>query len=151
MSRQGIGRCMALLLVAFLLVSFAAVEEKTPPSQGTAALLLPHESLSASQQCKKGVRFEDIYECYIIIDVEVSDYMVDAFEQIECEDFMSIVARAKKCHMAFTPVYETNLYDDEGVRYKLYFSSSCRYFRIDSNYFRLTNRQARQMKRLLAV
>lgn len=97
----------------------------------------------------KNTRFEDFYECYIIIEVESSPYLADEFEQIDCEDFMSIIARAKWGHNAFTPAFELNLYDDEGVRYKLYFSKSCRFFRIDSNYFRLSKRQARLIKSML--
>lgn len=97
---------------------------------------------------KKAPRFGDLYECYIITDVEVSDYDADDYEQIDCEEFMSIIARAKKSHTGFEPAKEVNLYDDEGIRYRLYVSRSGRFFRIDSNYFRLNNRQA---KRLLHI
>lgn len=109
------------------------------------------KGITIDREDTKKPRFEDFYECYIIIDVEVSPYQDDEFEQVDCEDFMSIVARAKRCYFSFVTAFEVNLYDDEEVRYKLYFSKNCRYFRIDGNYFRLTKKQARQMKRLFSI
>ena len=94
-------------------------------------------------------RFHDLYECYIITDVEISPYQEDDYEQVDCEDFMDIIAHAKLWHTAFAVETEVNLYDDEGIRYKLYISRNCRYFRIDSNYFRLSRRNARRLKGII--
>ncbi len=93
--------------------------------------------------------FSDLYECYIITDVEVSDYQENDYEQVDCEEFMAIIAKAKLAHTTFAVDKEANLYDDEGVRYKLYISRNCRYFRIDSNYFLLQKRYARRLKALI--
>ncbi len=95
-------------------------------------------------------RFEDFYECYIITDVEISDYGAGEYEQIDCDEFMDLVARARYYRKgAFFPDKELNLYDDEGVRYKLYLSRSRTLFRVDSDCFRLTRSQRRQLQQLL--
>lgn len=90
-------------------------------------------------------RFGDLYEVYIITDVEFSEYRADDFEQIDCEEIMAVISKAKRDVMSFEPGWEMNLYDDEGIRYRLFLSRSCRFMRIDSNYFRLTRRQAKQL------
>ena len=94
-------------------------------------------------------RFEDMYECYIIIDVEVSDYDEDEFDQVDCEEFMSIIARAKLSNLAFEPAKKVNLYDDDGIRYNIFNSRSGSLLRIDSNYFQLNRRQAKRLQRLI--
>ncbi|MBP5515538.1 MAG: hypothetical protein J6X86_01185 [Bacteroidales bacterium] len=98
---------------------------------------------------KKTPRFEDMYDCYIITDIEASPYNEDEFEQIDCDDFMEIIARAKLSNKEFVPYTKVNLYDDEGIRYRLYISKSARYFRIDGNYFRLTRSQAKRLTRTI--
>ena len=96
-------------------------------------------------------RFVDLYDCYIITDVEVSDYQEDDYEQVDCEEFMAIISRAKLANTAFAVSKEVNLYDDEGIRYKLDLSRNCRYLRVDSNYFRLSKRNARRLKVLIGL
>lgn len=98
---------------------------------------------------KRAPRFEDLYECYIITDVEVSDYQMDEFDQVDYEEFMSLIARAKRDYISFVPAKEVNLYDDDGIRYRLYINKSCRYFRIDGNYFKLNKARSRRLKELL--
>ena len=96
-------------------------------------------------------RFEDLYECYIIVDAEVSDYQGDDYEQIDYEDFLSSIRRARRAYISFVPAKEVRLYDDEGVRYMVYISKSCRFLRIDSNYFKLSKRQSKRLKYLLGA
>ena len=110
-----------------------------------AALLL----LGLTSSTKRVPRFEEMYECYIITDVEVSDYQADDFEQVDYEEFMSAIARARRAYIGFVPAKEVNLYDDDGVRYRMYISASYRFFRIDSNYFKLSCSQARRLKNLI--
>ena len=94
-------------------------------------------------------RFEDLYDCYIIVDAEVSDYQADDFEQIDYEEFLSTVRRARRAYIGFVPAKEVRLYDDEGVRYMMYISKTCRFMRIDSNYFKLNKRQSKRLKHLI--
>jgi len=94
-------------------------------------------------------RFEDLYECYIIVDAEVSDYQTDDYEQIDYEDFLSSIRRARRAYISFFPAKEVRLYDDEGVRYMVYISKNCRFLRIDSNYFKLNKRQSKRLKLLV--
>ena len=96
-------------------------------------------------------RFEDLYECYIIVDAEVSDYQADDYEQIDYEDFLSTVRRARRAYIGFVPAKEVRLYDDDGVRYMMYISKTCRFMRIDSNYFKLSKRQSKHLKYLLGA
>jgi hypothetical protein len=98
----------------------------------------------------KHTRFGDMYDCYIITDAEVTLYDDgEEYDQIDCEDFMSIIERGKLSHTAFSSHWIVNLYDDEGIRYKLYISRNCRYFRVDSNYFYLSRLQARALLHIL--
>ena len=94
-------------------------------------------------------RFEDLYECYIIVDAEVSDYQADDFEQIDYEEFLSTVRRARRAYIGFVPAKEVRLYDDEGVRYMMYISKTYRFMRIDSNCFKLNKRQSKRLKHLI--
>lgn len=100
---------------------------------------------------KRAPRFEDLYECYIIIDAEVSNYEEDDFEQVDYEELMSIISRAKRSFGGFVPAKEVHLFDDEGIRYRMYVSSSFRFIRIDSNYFKLSKSRAKRLKKLIAV
>ena len=96
--------------------------------------------------CKHTTRFGDLYDCYIITDAEVALYDEDdEYDQVDCEELMSIIEKGKLSHIAFPSHWLVNLYDDEGIRYKLYISRNCRNFRVDSNYFRLSRRQARAL------
>lgn len=94
-------------------------------------------------------RFGDLYDCYIIIDAEVAEYKTDDFEQVDCDDVMALVARARYANTAFLPRWQINLYDDDGIRYMLYVSKSCRFVRIDSNYFKLSRRDSKRLLKLL--
>ena len=131
-----------------------ALEESTPSvtPHGSVVILLKHCGILAAILLlvpllisARAPRFGDLYEVYIITDVEVSEYHADDFEQIDCEEVMAIIAKAKVYNLSFEPAWEMNLYDDEGIRYRLYLSKSCRFLRIDSNYFRLSKRQAKTL------
>lgn len=111
------------------------------------AVLLP---LLTSFQ-KRGPRLDEMYSLYIIIDAEASGYDNDEFEQIDYEDFLSAIHRARIVYIAFEPAFQVNLFDDDGIRYSVYVSRSCRYIRIDSNYFKLSKRAAKQLNRLLTA
>lgn len=111
------------------------------------AMLLP---LLTSFQ-KRGPRLDDMYSLYIIVDAEVSDYQGDDYEQIDYEEFLSAVRRARRAFVSFVPAKEVRLYDDEGVRYMMYISKSCRFLRIDSNYFKVSKRQSKRLKYLTNV
>ena len=93
-------------------------------------------------------RLGDLYDCYIIVDAEFTEDG-EAFEQVDYEDLLNIVVRAKRSHIAFEPRWQVNLYDDDGIRYHLYVSKTATFLRIDSNYFRLSNRQSRRLRHLL--
>ncbi len=81
-----------------------------------------------------------MYECRIITDVEVSEYGVDEYEQVECDDFMRVIAKGRHEQLSFYPAWEANLYDDDGMRYKIYISQTGTFFRIDGDSFRLPRR-----------
>ena len=95
-------------------------------------------------------RFEDIYECYVITDAEASYYdNEDEFEQIDYEEFLDAVRRARYKPVAFERAWQVNLYDDDGIRYNLSVSRSCRFVRVDANSFQLSRRAAKRLKRIL--
>ncbi len=110
------------------------------------AVLLP---LLTSFQ-KRGPRLDEMYSLYIIVDAEASGYDGDEFEQVDHEEFMSAISRARIAYIAFEPAYQVNLFDDYGIRYSVYVSRSCRYLRIDSNYFKLSRRAANRLHHLLS-
>lgn len=95
-------------------------------------------------------RFEDNYDCFIIVDVEVSPYGEDEFEQIDCDIFMETIARGKHVPIAFRPDYEANLYDDDGVRYKLYLSKSCTYISVGSDTYKLSKSRRKTLHDLIS-
>lgn len=118
-----------------------------------------------SMQMKRAPRFGDMYDCYIIIDAEVSPYSMyrsqersdlvteiveveENYEQIDYEELMDVLERGRFVYAGFLPAWRLQLYDDEGVRYRIYVSKSCRFFRIDGNYFKLTRNQAKKLKSL---
>ncbi|MBO7488814.1 MAG: hypothetical protein J6T88_00900 [Bacteroidales bacterium] len=115
------------------------------------SLLLLPMALMLTSSSEQVPRFEDLYECYIIVDAEVSDYQGDDYEQIDYEEFLSAVRRARRAFVSFVPAKEVRLYDDEGVRYMMYISKSCRFLRIDSNYFKVSKRQSKRLKYLTNV
>ena len=98
----------------------------------------------------KTPRFGDLYDCYIIADVEASLYEDDNFYLVDSEEVMTIVEHARKGYLEFVPRYQLNLYDDEGIRYVIYLSRTCTLLRIDSNCFRFSARHARRLRRLLS-
>ncbi len=110
------------------------------------AVLLP---LLTSFQ-KRGPRLDEIYSLYIIVDAEATGYDNNEFEQIDYEKLLSSIDRARIAHIAFAPAYQVNLFDDYGIRYSIYVSRSCRYLRIDSNYFKLKRSAANRLHRLLS-
>ena len=110
------------------------------------AVLLP---LLTSFQ-KRGPRLDEMYSLYIIVDAEASGYDGDEFEQIDYEEFLSSIRRARIAYIAFEPAYQVNLFDDYGIRYSVYVSRTCRYLRIDSNYFKLKRSAANRLHRLLS-
>lgn len=93
-------------------------------------------------------RFGDIYDCFVIIDAEVSERGAD-YEQVDYEELLSIVSHARLHYISFEPRWQVNLYDDEGVRYHLYVSRNGTFLRIDSNLFRLSSRKAKKLRKLL--
>ena len=105
--------------------------------------------LLVSGSTKRTPRFEDLYECYIIVDAEASGYDDDEFEQIDYEDFLSIIHRSRLVYIGFEPAWQVNLFDDYDIRYSIYVSRSCRFIRIGTNYFKLSRRCARRLKVLL--
>ncbi len=128
-----------------------AVEGPVAPAttaKGTFAPAAPH--LKAYEQplsmSKRKPRFEDLYECYIIVDVAYALAGEEDQEQLDRDEVLPLLAQAKYGHTAFEPAYELFLYDDEGVRYIVYVSSNCRHLRIDSNYFTLSRSRARRLK-----
>ena len=112
-------------------------------------LLLVTLLLTLTSFQKRGPRFDEMYDTYIIVDAEASGYDDDEFEQIDYEDFLSIIHRASLVYIAFEPAWQVNLFDDYGIRYSVYISRSCRFIRIDSNYFKLSRRGGRRLKALL--
>ena len=120
-----------------------------------------------SSQHKRTPRFGDMYDCYIIVDAEVSPYssysspqrsdlateiveVEEEYEQVEYEDLMDILKRGRYVHAGFLPAWRVQLYDDDGVRYRLYVSRSCRFFRIDGNYFKLSYNNAKKLKAIFS-
>ena len=118
-----------------------------------------------SMQQKRTPRFGDMYDCYVIVDAEVSPYSVyrapersdlatetveveEEYEQVDYEELMDILARGRYIHAGFLPSWRIQLYDDDGVRYRVYVSRSCRFFRIDGNYFKLSRKQSQKLKML---
>ena len=98
---------------------------------------------------KRGPRLDEMYSLYIIVDAEASGYDDDEFEQIDYEGFLSAIHRARIAYIAFEPAWQVNLFDDDGIRYSVYVSKSCRFLRIDSNYFKLSKRATKRLKRIL--
>lgn len=90
-----------------------------------------------------------MYDCYIIVDAEVSKYGEEDYDQVDCEELMDILARGRYAHVGFLPEWRVQLYDDDGIRYRVYVSRSCRFYRIDGNYFKLSHRNAKRLQRLL--
>ena len=105
--------------------------------------------LALSSFQKRGPRLDDMYSLYIIVDAEASGYDDDEFEQIDYEEFLAAIQRARLAYIAFEPAYQVNLFDDYGIRYSVYVSRSCRFVRIDSNYFKLSKRASKHLRRLL--
>ena len=50
----------------------------------------------------------------------------------------------------FEPARQVNLFDDYGIRHSVYISCTCRYLRIDSNYFKLKRSATNRLHRLLS-
>lgn len=133
--------------------------------------LLRHRGLAVLALCvlaaalcgasaRRPARFDDLYACYIITDAEaaniarsgeegMTEYDEDLFEQVDYEDFLSLIRGARLSDVAFEPAWQVNLYDDDGVRYRIFFSRSLLLFRIDSNYFSLSRRKGKRMRALL--
>lgn len=124
--------------------------------------------LFSSMYMKRAPRFGDMYDCYVIVDAEVSPYSMyrtpersdlateiveveEEYEQVDYEELMDILARGRYVHAGFLPAWRLQLYDDGGVRYRIYVSRSCRFFRIDGNYFKLPRRQAQRLKLLFGA
>ena len=105
-------------------------------------------TLTSSQ--RRGPRLEEMYDTFIIVDAEAANYDEYEFEQIDYEDFIAIINRARLAYIAFEPAWQVNLFDDYGIRYSVYVSRSCRFIRIDSNYFKLSRRAAKSLHRLLS-
>lgn len=119
----------------------------------------------SSMQLSRWLRFGDMYDCYIIVDAEVSPYssyrtpersdlateiveVEEEYEQVDYEELMDILERGRFVYAGFLPAWRLQLYDDDGVRYRIYVSKSCRFFRIDGNYFKLSYRQAQRLRAL---
>lgn len=131
-----------------------------------AFLLLSGVLLTLTSSTKRRApRFGDMYDCYVIVDAEVSPYSVyraqersdlateiveveEEYEQVDYEELMDILARGRYIHVGFLPSWRIQLYDDDGVRYRVYVSRSCRFFRIDGNYFKLSRKQSQKLKML---
>ncbi|MCR5193222.1 MAG: hypothetical protein K6D59_07955 [Bacteroidales bacterium] len=111
--------------------------------------LLLCTAFSLSGDSWRAPRFGDMYDCYIICDAEVSPYSDEDYEQVDSDELMDILSTGRYSHTAFVPQWRILLYDDEGVRYRLYTGASCRHFRIDGNYFKLNRKQTKKLKRLL--
>ena len=120
-----------------------------PCSRFVAVALLIALALTLTSSSKRGPRLDELYSLFIIVDAEASGYDGDEFEQIDYEEFLSSISRARIAHIAFEPAYQVNLFDDYGIRYSVYISRTCRYLRIDSNYFKLKRSAARRLHRLL--
>lgn len=115
------------------------------------ALLVPLCALLLlGSSTRRNNRFEDNYDCYIIVDVEISPYGEDDFEQIDCDLFMETIARGKHVPIAFRPDYEATLYDDDGVRYKLYISKSCTYFCVGSDCYKLSRARRKRLQSIIS-
>lgn len=115
-----------------------------------ASLILLSIFLTSSSVSHHKPRFEDLYECYVISDAEVSYYdNPDEFEQIDYEELLDIVRHARYKPVAFERAWLINLYDDEGIRYNLSVSRSCRFVRVDANSFQLSRCAARHLEHLL--
>ena len=94
-------------------------------------------------------RFDEMYECHIITDAEVTLYGEDDFEQIDSEEIMAAIAHGRRVGVTFRPRYLVHLFDDDGIRYKLYISKSGFYVSVDSNTFKLSRFRRNQLLRLL--
>ena len=113
-------------------------------------LILSIVFLSSSSASHRKPRFDDLYECYVISDAEASYYdNPDEFEQIDYEELLDIVKHARYKPVAFERAWLINLYDDEGIRYNLSVSRSCRFVRVDANSFQLSRRGARHLEQIL--
>lgn len=126
---------------------FKGVKGLTPFKILMFALLLL--TLTSSQ--RRGPRLDEIYDTYIIVDAEAGGYYDDYFEQIDYEEFLSTINRAWLSDIAFEPAWQVNLFDDYGIRYSVYVSKSCRFVRINTNYFKLSKRASKKLHRLLSV
>lgn len=113
-------------------------------------LLLFAVATLLTSSSRRQQRFEDFYECYIIVDAEVADYGSDDYEQVDYEILLGLVSRARHVPIAFHPAKQVNLYDDDGIRYNLYISHSCAYVSVDSDTFRLSRHNRRALKRLIS-
>ena len=119
----------------------------------------------SSMQLSRWLRFGDMYDRYIIVDAEVSPYssyrtpersdlateiveVEEEYEQVDYEELMDILERGRFVYAGFLPAWRLQLYDDDGVRYRVYVSKSCRFFRIDGNYFKLSRRNAKKLQHL---
>ena len=106
-----------------------------------------------------------MYDCFVIVDAEVSPYSIyrtperfdlttevveveEEYEQVDYEVLLDILKHGRYVHAGFLPAWRVQLYDGDGIRYRLYVSKSCRFFRIDGNYFRLSRKNAGKLKRL---
>lgn len=94
-------------------------------------------------------RFEDLYACYIICDAEATGYDDDEYEQIDYEDFLNAIRRSRYKPVAFERAWQVHLFDDDGIRYTVYVSRSCRFVRVDADSFQLTRRAAKRLKTIL--
>lgn len=114
-------------------------------------LLLLSTAFTYGDASWRAPRFGDMYDCFIICDAEVSAYADEDYEQVDSDELMEILATGRYSHTAFVPQWRILLYDDDGVRYRIYIDASCRHYRIDGNYFKLKKKQAKRMKRLFGV
>jgi len=108
-------------------------------------------SAFSADTTRRADRFDDLYECHIITDVEVSEYTADYYEEVDRDAFMGILARGRHEYVSFYPAWEANLYDDDGIRYKIYISKSGAFFRIDSDCFRLPKRLRGRLLHLISM
>lgn len=84
----------------------------------------------------------DIHILSNICRAEVSDFKKYDYKLIDYEKFLDTMNTSKKVVAKFIPHKEVILFDESGNSFKLYFSKTNKYFKIDGDSFQLSKKDA---------
>lgn len=113
-------------------------------------LFLFFSSVSFGQLACNRNCFMDIHILSNICRAEVSDFKKYDYKLIDYEKFLDTINTSKKVVAKFIPHKEVILFDESGNSFKLYFSKTNKYFKIDGDSFQLSKKDALIVSELFA-